>query len=102
MTKKTMSHFNVVKSGKVVDCIKAADIGIAVQVAMDKWERFLGRDGTISVVPTPAKAVKLVQPATRSEVAQYGNSGWPYGSAASFKHWSEWTASDVIESMQGK
>jgi hypothetical protein len=82
---KKGAWFNVIKSGRVVDCIKAADIGIAVQVAMDKWERFLGRDGTLSVVPVPAKSTKLVQPATRSEVARYA--GWPYDNTQSFNYW---------------
>jgi hypothetical protein len=82
---KKGAWFNVIKSERVVDCINAADIGIAFQVAMDRWERFLGRDDTLAVVPVPPKSTKLVQPATRSEVARYA--GWPYDNPQSFIYW---------------
>lgn len=74
---KQLSAFVVRKAGRVVDCIKAKDIGLAMQEALDKWEKYCVKKGcTLSVDFVPDVAVKpLIVKPTKAEVMQYGAFG---------------------------
>jgi len=76
---KQLSAFVVRKAGRVVDCIKAKDIGLAMQEALDKWEKYCVKKGcTLAVDFVPDAAVKpLVLMPTKLEVMQYGPVGAP-------------------------
>lgn len=83
-TKNKRIPFIVKKGGRVVDCVKAPDISIALQVAMDVWERFIGPGESFSVDVMPPAKPKLIVKPTKSEIQEFGSqpakTGWPYTS----------------------
>lgn len=84
-TKNKLIPFIVMKGGRAVDCVKAADISIALQIALDAWERFIGRDETFSVdLMPPAKPRPVIVKPTKSEIKAFGSvpvkQGWPFTS----------------------
>jgi hypothetical protein len=94
MAKNKLGWFVVEKAGRVVDCIRAKDLCLAFQEAMDKWEHWCEKGTRIEVKPmsdAPAKidVAPVVVVATRAEVQTYaekkqpsGFGNWPYFSNA--------------------
>lgn len=86
MTKKALGWFTVEKAGRVVDCIRAKDLCLAFQEAMDKWERWCDEGTRIEVKPLPDAPPKpvIVKP-TQSEVRAYAEK--PATKYAPFENW---------------
>lgn len=76
MIKNAMEWFVVKKGNRIVDCVKAKTIGMALQAALDVWEKDCERSGELLEVEVmPPKPERVVQVATRKEVKQYGYGG---------------------------
>ena len=78
-TKKSkLQHFIVLKSNRVVDCLKDKDLCLAFQQAMDKWEHWCKKGERIEVMPMPdAKPAPVIIKATPAEVRSYAEEKQP-------------------------
>lgn len=65
--------FNVIKSGRIVDCVKAKTIGMALQKAMDVWDKACEKqEHSLTVEPTPPKKVPIIVKPSLNEVKEFG------------------------------
>lgn len=64
--------FIVKKAGRVVDAVRAADIGLAMQAALDVWEKAAEKSGhLLEVEPMPVAVTPKLRRATREEIKLY-------------------------------
>jgi hypothetical protein len=75
-----LKQFVVKKDGRIVDTVKAKDLCLAFQEAMDRWEPYCAPGALIEVeIMAPAKS--RVQPSvllpTKEEVKEYGVKSQP-------------------------
>lgn len=78
--KNELQQFVVKKGGKIVDTVKAKDLCLAFQEALDKWEKYC-KPGTLLEVEIMEPAKSRVEPSvllpTKEEVKEYGAKSQP-------------------------
>jgi hypothetical protein len=71
-----LAWFVVKKAGRIVDCLKAKDVGLAMQAALDVWEKACEKSAhLLEVEPMPDAPVSRVIKPTPSDVKKYGHCG---------------------------